>query len=582
MRINRFYDNKICFIILLLSLVFSFCASAIANPIIIEFCPDTYLTDEPDEYFVLALKDPLIQYTITDGEGTLSFPVGASMQGKSTVTIAYEGSAFFEVHGHYPDFEIKDSSYVPNMVNKGTFRLANKDDEITVLSNNQVIDTVQWPGDVTRREGQVHYRDVGGTWDPRVLMLGGTRLSSTSFSGVSGVAFVSPDSSRSELLHAIAEARRSLFLNVYEISDRDIAEALCTAHAKGVSVRVLVEGGPVGGISSEEHSVLNRLNQCGTEVKQVGGGRVHSPYRFNHAKYLTVDDRCVFVVSENIGVHGFPELGTNGNRGWGVYLCHSELASYMSEVFVKDFTNPASVPIIPSYGQTRSEASEEDAEIRAYTPVFSRFSFTGAEVIPVITPDTYYELVSLIDRATKTIDIEQAYISQTKGEWTELMHHVFDAARRGVSIRILLDSYWFNVVGTNDNDEIVDQIRRIAYDEGLSLEARLIDLRATNLMKIHNKGVLVDGREVFVSSINWNENSPSFNREVGMIIKSTEVAGYFTEIFESDWNPRPVSSSLSLDPVEVPNSRGIDMLRLFGLLVVVLILFVVYVRRHHW
>ena len=573
---------KICFIVFFLSIVFASCAPAIADPIITEFCPDTYLSDEPDEYFVLALKDPLTQYAITDGEGTLTFPVGASMQGKNTVTIAYEGSAFFMVHGYYPDFEIRDSSHVPTMVSKGTFRLANKEDEITVQSGNHVLDTVQWPGEVTRREGQVHYRSVDGTWDPRVLMLGGTRLSPSSFSGVSGIAFVSPDSSRSELLRAIAQARTSLLVNIYEITDQEIAEALCTAHAKGVLVTVLVEGGPVGGISSEEHAVLNRLNQCGTEVKQVGGGRVRSPYRFNHAKYLTVDDRCVLVTSENFGIHGFPEPGTNGNRGWGVYLCHSDLASYMSDVFGKDFTNPASVPVIPSYGETDPETNDSDDEIRPYRSVFSRFSFTDAEVIPVIAPDTSYELISLIDRATKTIDIEQAYISQTRGEWTELMHHVFDAARRGVSVRILLDSYWFNVAGANDNDEIVDQIHRIAYDEGLSLEARLINLRATNLLKIHNKGVIVDGNQVFVSSINWNENSPSFNREVGMIIKSTEVAGYFTEVFESDWNPRPESSSLSLDPVSVPNSKSIDMLRLFGLLMVGCILLMVYMRRHHW
>ena len=568
---------KVCFFILLLSIAFSY--ASIANPIIVEFCPDTYLSDEPDEYFVLALTDPLAEYTITDGEGTLTFPVGASMQGKNTVTIANEGSAFFEVHGYYPDFEVKDSSHVPNMVSKGTFRLANKEDQITVLSGTQVLDTVQWPNDVTGREGQVHYRGVDGTWDPRILMLGGTRLSSASFSSVSGVAFVSPDSSRSELLRAIAEAKQSLLLNAYEISDQEIAEALCTSRANGVLVTVLVDGRPVGGISSEEHAVLNRLKQCGTEVKQMGGGKVRSPYRFNHAKYLTVDNRCVLVTSENIGINGFPDLGTSGNRGWGVYLCHADLVSYMSDVFQKDFKNPASVSIIPAHGQTQSKANDE---IRAYNPIFPRFVFRNAEVIPVIAPDTSYELVSLIDRATKTIDIEQAYISQNKGEWTELMQHVFDAARRGVSVRILLDSYWFNVAGTNDNDEMVDQIQRIAYDEDLPLEARLMNLHATNLMKIHNKGVIVDGNEVFVSSINWNENSPSFNREVGMIIKSIEVAGYFTEVFESDWNPRPESSSRSLESVNVPNSKSIDMLRLFGLFVVGFILLIAYVRRHHW
>ena len=561
-----------------LIIVFLFCTSTIAaEPVIVEFCPDTYLTDEPDEYIVLALHDPLTQYSITDGEGTLTFPTGASTFGKSTITIAYEGSAFFDVHGYFPDFEIRDSSHVPDMICTKTFRLANKVDEISVFSGSRELDTVRWPGDVVPREGKVHYRDPDGTWDPRVLMLGGTRLLPASFSNVFGVAFVSPDSSRPELLRAINEAKRSLLLNAYEITDREVAEALCELRASGVHVRVLVEGKPVGGISNEEYAVLNRLNQCGTDVKQVGGGTVRSPYRFNHGKYLIVDERCVLVTSENIKSHGFPEQGMNGNRGWGVYLCHPEFASYMQMVFFEDFTNPASVPPISSYGQNYPDNDESDTELRAYNAVFDRFAFAGVDVIPVIAPDTTHELVSLIDRAIKTIDIEQAYISQNKNEWTELMHHVFDAARRGVTVRILLDSYWFNTVNANDNDEIVDKIRHIAYDEGLPIEARLIDLRATNLVKIHNKGVIVDGNEVFIGSINWNENSPTFNREVGVIIKSSEVAGYFTDVFESDWNPSLTSFGTS----EIANPRGIDRLRLFGLVVVGFILLFVYIRRHH-
>ncbi|MCL2460470.1 MAG: phospholipase D-like domain-containing protein, partial [Euryarchaeota archaeon] len=510
------------FIFYALIIVSLFCTStgAGAEPVIVEFCPDTYLTDEPDEYIVLALQDPLTHYSITDGEGTLTFPPGASTRGKNTIIIAYEGSAFFDVHGYYPDFEIRDSSHVPDMIRTGTFRLANKGDEISVFSGTRELETVRWPGDVVPREGQVHYRGPDGTWDPRVLMLGGTRLLPALFSGVSGVAFVSPDSSRPELLRAMHEAEKSLFLNAYEITDREVAEALCELHASGVHVQVLVEGGPVGGISKEERTVLNELIQCGTDVKQVGGGAVHPPYRFNHAKYLIVDERCVLVTSENIKSHGFPEQGMNGNRGWGVYLCHPGFASYMKTVFFEDVTSTAAVPPIFSYGQNYPGTDENASELRAYNAVFDRFAFAGADVIPVIAPDTTHELVSLIDRATKTIDIEQAYISQNKGKWTELMHHVLDAARRGVAVRILLDSYWYNVVNANDNDEIVDQILRISYDEALPIEARLVDLRATNLVKIHNKGVIIDGNEVFVGSINWNENSPTFNREVGVIIRS--------------------------------------------------------------
>jgi len=112
-----------------------------------------------------------------------------------------------------------------------------------------------------------------------------------------------------------------------------------------------------------------------------------------------------------------------------------------------------------------------------------------------------------------------------------------NASRRGVHVRVLLDSYYYNVEGKNDNDEMVALINRIAAAEHLPLEARLADLEANRISKIHNKGVIVDGRRVLVSSINWNSNSPNFNREAGVIIDHKGVAEYFTAVFEDDWSP---------------------------------------------
>ena len=44
-----------------------------------------------------------------------------------------------------------------------------------------------------------------------------------------------------------------------------------------------------------------------------------------------------------------------------------------------------------------------------------------------------------------------------------------------------------------------------------------------------------------MSSINWNINSPTRNREVGVIIENAEVADYFTSVFSWDWkNSQPV------------------------------------------
>ena len=116
------------------------------------------------------------------------------------------------------------------------------------------------------------------------------------------------------------------------------------------------------------------------------------------------------------------------------------------------------------------------------------------------------------------------------------------AARRGVRVRVLLDSYYYNTEGPADNDEMVRFINNLAAEENLPLEARLADLEANNIEKIHNKGVIVDGRSVLVSSINWNDNSPRFNRETGVIIDHDGVGEYFSRVFEDDWAASPLST----------------------------------------
>jgi len=86
-----------------------------------------------------------------------------------------------------------------------------------------------------------------------------------------------------------------------------------------------------------------------------------------------------------------------------------------------------------------------------------------------------------------------------------------------VHVTVLLDAYWYNVEDERDNDEMAALINHIAVAEGIPLEGRCADLESNKLEKIHNKGVIVNNRSVLVSSINWNSNSPNFNREAGSL-----------------------------------------------------------------
>lgn len=77
-------------------------------------------------------------------------------------------------------------------------------------------------------------------------------------------------------------------------------------------------------------------------------------------------------------------------------------------------------------------------------------------------------------------------------------------------------------------------VNEVASEEELDLEARLIDLDTAGLVKLHNKGVVVDDNKVLLRSVNWNEYSPTRNRGVGLIIDG-DVVKYYSDAFLLDW-----------------------------------------------
>jgi phosphatidylserine/phosphatidylglycerophosphate/cardiolipin synthase-like enzyme len=240
-----------------------------------------------------------------------------------------------------PDYEWYDySPWVPDVISGDKLRLANSRDELMVYDHGKIAQVVAWPKDVRAREGQVHYLE-DGVWDRRPLLLGQSRFFAETFDNVIVTAFVSPDSSNAVFVQAVASANRTIHINVYEFSSPVMAQALADARGRGVEIRILVEGGPVGGISPEEKAAIRFLNQSGIPVYQmITAGDKKAPYRFDHAKYMVIDSRAVLLTSENFKSSGFPQSGTRGNRGWGVLLDDPGVSRYLEDVFYSDVRGP--------------------------------------------------------------------------------------------------------------------------------------------------------------------------------------------------------------------------------------------------
>ncbi|MEE8401485.1 MAG: phospholipase D-like domain-containing protein [Candidatus Hydrothermarchaeaceae archaeon] len=345
--------------------------------------------------------------------------------------------------------------------------------------------------------------------------------------------FVSPDASYAQLKSLIDDAESSMFVNVYTFDNPYIAGDIIKAEKRGVDVVVLVDKSPVGGISDKEWTILNNLS----------GSRVpvylwqNPDLGFNHAKYIVVDNSTVLVSTENLGDTGFPMGGATGNRGWGA-IVSGPLASYFSELFLDDVKSGMELnfsgfsPLV-FYPEGRDRGVQ-----------FEPREFKGNYIVsPVVAPNDAVEtILNLIDSANSSLYIEEFYVYRYWGSKrggygpNPFLESAIDAARRGVEVKILLDSTWYNIEEDDprSNLKTIEYVNKISEDEHINLEAKLVDLKEHGFKKLHVKGMVVDGKAALVSSINWNEYSPTKNREVGVVIYG-EPAKYFSDVFISDW-----------------------------------------------
>ena len=116
------------------------------------------------------------------------------------------------------------------------------------------------------------------------------------------------------------------------------------------------------------------------------------------------------------------------------------------------------------------------------------------------------------------------------------------AAQRGVSIRLAINQHY-----VNDNPGIREAVNELNQWEG-DVQAILMSENET-VTKLHNKGVIIDGESVLISSINWGDNSILRNREMGLIIHSQAVTSPYYDSFWEDWNRFDDNTDTDIDGI---------------------------------
>ena len=253
---------------------------------------------------------------------------------------------------------------------------------------------------------------------------------------------------------------------------------------------------------------------------------------------------------------------SKGNREWHVILEDETLAQLFERYIAYDLqgskeelaqgdpgaaldhAEPLSMPdVFVPMDSLLDQAALAASTAEPTPPEVLPSSPRAVRVRPLLTPDNYVERVSaLLATAKRSVYMQFAYINYTDkpddARFTELLGQLGELSwKPGLDVRIILDSRG-----------AADRIR-------LLVQAGFNDKVFRTQSNIHNKGIIVDGKSVLVSSANWSGDGVLRNRDAGLIIADQEIAGYYQKVFVDDWNHR-ANSRIEDDPPVLVAAEG--------------------------
>lgn len=135
----------------------------------------------------------------------------------------------------------------------------------------------------------------------------------------------------------------------------------------------------------------------------------------------------------------------------------------------------------------------------------------------------------MFDSAKKTIDIEQFYVTPAAGEPLEASLKALErAAKRGVKIRVILEKKF--------EKNSLDGIARLRAISGVDL--KILEWGAVNggAGIIHAKFFVVDGKEAYVGSQNFDWRALKHIHETGLRVTDPAIAAKVQKVFLHDWS----------------------------------------------
>lgn len=308
------------------------------------------------------------------------------------------------------------------------------------------------------------------------------------------------------MLQAIDAARESVWLASYIFDTtgwcQRFMDALSAAHARGVQVRVLVDG--FGELYSRRRAVT-RLRRAGVPAARFLPPRLLPPSLSlnlrNHRKLLIVDGEIGFTGGMNIGNRHL--MGRRGRRAHDLHFrLRGPVVVQLAAAFQRDwsFATGEQLPLAPPpepAGEARcrviSDGPDEDID----------------KLVLV--------LLSAVSAAHRSIRIMTPYFLPPR----ELGAALQAAALRGVEVEVMLPA--------RSNLRFVDWATRHALTER---QFRGIKLWLAPPPFSHCKLLVVDGIYAMIGSANLDPRSLRLNFELGVEVYDAALCAQLDALFE--------------------------------------------------
>lgn len=359
-----------------------------------------------------------------------------------------------------------------------------------------------------------------------------------------------PDTGWIVLRDFIATSRLGLTVAMYDFNADYIERALAeSAETHGFAITLTLDNG----LLDDERAIHERLRERLTVSYDAEiifcnkNGRFPSAY---HEKVVVRDEESLWLSSGNWSRRSQPDIDpigdppsasgmfSKGNREWHIIVDDKPLAKVFARYIKHDLTKAREDAALGAEAIVHPDvfvrlddllAEVETAALAAPVPVAPvRLPSTPrhVKVRPLLSPDNYAERIDkLIRSAEARLYLQYSYITwnDQPGDqaFRDVLLHLGELSwRADFDLRVIMDS--------RDAKEKTRILAQNGWNEAV--------VRGQG--RVHNKGIIVDGKRVLVSSQNWSGDGFLRNRDAGLIVDDEEIAGYYETIFLDDWNKR--------------------------------------------